>query len=1044
MKRARLVSSVAAVVALAASGVLLVGPASSAATTQPPYEPDPGAVGTLSFFDASGNQITTGSINTAPLAAYVVGSVAGRTGDHSTLLNMAQPNPNANTGNWNKDTLTGQSDYPLPAAGNPANIVTMSQTLPVSKGTSGDFRVADFIGEFPNTDPSGPGCAYSATPSGCTNTQYQNLYELRLITTNGADQNTQYENADILVSGTTWTQVYPVPSSGPTATTTALAASPASPQNAGTDVTLTATVAPGTAAGSVQFKDGSTNLGSAVAVSSGTASMHTTTLSVGTHSLTAVFTPTDSTAFSASTSTAVSYVIQSSAVSTSTTLTPTPASPITVGTQTSLDASVTPATAGGAVQFKDGATNLGSPVTVSGGHAMLNQTFAVGTHSLTAQFIPTDSTAFSGSTSLTVSYLVNPQPATPTTTALAVSLGSPQTYGTPLGMTATVTPSNAVGSVQFLDGAIVVATGTVSGGTATGTTSTLSAGDHSLTAQFVPSDATAFGTSLSAAQAVHIDPASSTTMLSATPAGTAQAGATVTLSAAITPSSATGTVQFFDGSSAIGSPATVTSGTATTTVSTLGVGDHTLTATFTADNGNVDTSTSDPVDYTITKPPPGTTATALTATPTSPAAHGATETLVATITPAAATGMVQFSDNGSPLGSPVAVSGGTAQMTTTLSDGVHLLGAAFTSSDETTFTDSSATPQSYTVNPPAQATTTTLSSTPTSPVTFGTSVSLTATVSPSTAVGSVQFVDGSTAIGSPVTVSGGTATTTTVGLEGGTHSLTAVFTPTSADSFTASTSSPVSLSVTAAATTTSLTVSPTGPIGQGDSVTMTATVNPGTAAGTVQFRSGATILGTQPLTGGTATYTSNGLPVGTALLSAVFAPTSPLDFVTSSSATVSMQVNPGPVVTSLLHNGQSVAGKALTPGESLVLTAADFGAGKTVTLTLHSTPVTLATVTADSTGVARASFTLPTTTAPGAHTITVSDGTHSVTIAITVVTAAVGGTSTSIGGVSATGGTADTGVDVRGGLLVGLALAALGAVATSVGRRGRRGQHRLG
>jgi len=52
--------------------------------------------------------------------------------------------------------------------------------------------------------------------------------------------------------------------------------------------------------GTVQFKDGDTNLGSPATVMNGTALTITSTLSAGTHSLTAVFTPTDTTNFSAS------------------------------------------------------------------------------------------------------------------------------------------------------------------------------------------------------------------------------------------------------------------------------------------------------------------------------------------------------------------------------------------------------------------------------------------------------------------------------------------------------------------------------------------------------------------------------------------------------------------------------------------------------------------------------------------------------------------------------------------------------------------------
>src|SRR6476659_6128949 len=54
---------------------------------------------------------------------------------------------------------------------------------------------------------------------------------------------------------------------------------------------------------------------------------------------------------------------------TATTLTTSPASPVAPGIQVALNATVTPATVVGTVQFKDGTTSLGNPVIVSNGTA---------------------------------------------------------------------------------------------------------------------------------------------------------------------------------------------------------------------------------------------------------------------------------------------------------------------------------------------------------------------------------------------------------------------------------------------------------------------------------------------------------------------------------------------------------------------------------------------------------------------------------------------------------------------------------------------------
>lgn len=96
----------------------------------------------------------------------------------------------------------------------------------------------------------------------------------------------------------------------PAVTATSLSVSPSSPVEQGVPVRLTATVTPATAAGTVQFKDGSAGLGNPVTVShDGIASGTTSKLAAGAHQLTAVFTPADASAFSSSTSPPVAFVV---------------------------------------------------------------------------------------------------------------------------------------------------------------------------------------------------------------------------------------------------------------------------------------------------------------------------------------------------------------------------------------------------------------------------------------------------------------------------------------------------------------------------------------------------------------------------------------------------------------------------------------------------------------------------------------------------------------------------------------------------------------
>ena len=77
------------------------------------------------------------------------------------------------------------------------------------------------------------------------------------------------------------------------------------PLGLGGIVIPTAQVAPANAAGTVQFKDGATRLGAPVPVTAGVAIGPVSTLAPGSHSLTAVFTPTNPTNFQSSTSNSV-------------------------------------------------------------------------------------------------------------------------------------------------------------------------------------------------------------------------------------------------------------------------------------------------------------------------------------------------------------------------------------------------------------------------------------------------------------------------------------------------------------------------------------------------------------------------------------------------------------------------------------------------------------------------------------------------------------------------------------------------------------------
>jgi Big-like domain-containing protein len=784
-----------------------------AATTLPTsLTNDPGAtLGGVDFFNASGVQITTGPL-TAPFAAFAVAQNAPATAQspQKAALYAYTPVLGEAPGSWSGAQIHHvTSAYPVTA---PADLAGLPSANVVYTATTKDTSLSTYVSLFPNTDTS-------------TTDGYAGIYTIRVIDING-----DYAKADILISGSTWTQedgtfTPPTSGSGPTATTTAVTANPDSPITAGTSVTFTATVTP-TAAGAVQFMDGAATLGSPVTVTTGTATYTTTSLSAATHSITAVFTPTESTAFSPSTSTALSYVVNASgATATSTAIAANPGGPVTSGTSVMFTATVTPSTAPGSVQFMDGTSTLGSPVTVADGLATFTTSnLSVDTHSITAVFTSSTPSAFASSTSLPLSIEVDAStgsgPAT-TTTQLTANPTSPTTAGTSVTFTATVSPSSAAGSMQFMDGTNALGSPvTVSSGSATSAAiTTLSTTTHSITAVFTPTDSAAFTSSTSdplsyVVNAAGTSPTQTSTTVTASPVSPTTSGTSVTFTATVTPSAAAGTVQFMDGTSALGSPVTVSSGTATSAaVTTLSTATHSITAVFTPTNSALyTTSTSTALSYVINAVgTPVTTTTALTSTLASPTTTtGTSVTFTATLTPNAAVGTVQFMNGTTAMGSPVAVSSGTATYTTSFGAAAsYSITAVFTPTSTAAYTTSTSTAINVVVTG-ATVTSTALAVSPASTAAVGANVQLTATLTPSTAIGSVGFYDGTTSLGTVAVASGSATLSTTTLAVGSTHSFVATFTPTDATAFKTSQSPAVAYTITAADTTTPTLTGPDG------------------------------------------------------------------------------------------------------------------------------------------------------------------------------------------------------------------------------------------
>lgn len=427
----------------------------------------------------------------------------------------------------------------------------------------------------------------------------------------------------------------------------------------GDSVDFTATVsvvAPGAGAptGFVTFRDNGSFLAT-VALSGNTAILSTSSLSGGSHSITATY---DGDASFSSSSDSVGQTVAAAASTTS--LTSTPASS-TYGDSVTFTATVSSAagTPTGTVLFKNGTTELGSR-TLSGGVATLSTSALVaGSYTITAEYQGDGNfDASAGSTSQVV-----------VKASTSTSLGSsknPSATGESVTFTATVSGVGTLGgqvifTIDGIDGDPVA----LSDNVATFSTSALGFGAHAITARFM-GDANHNGSSSNTVtqDVLH----ATTTVVSGTPSSSS-VGESVTFTATISGAGAlaTGSVIFKDNGVQIGT-GTATDGVATFTTSALLAGTHSITAHYAGDSTHAG-SASGALSYQVGK---ANSSTAVVSS-ASPSNFGQSVTFTATVTVpgTTATGTVTFMDGSTVLGTRT-LSGGPATLaTSSLSSGNH-------------------------------------------------------------------------------------------------------------------------------------------------------------------------------------------------------------------------------------------------------------------------------------------------------------------------------------------------------------------------------------
>ncbi|WP_193611590.1 Ig-like domain repeat protein [Nocardioides lijunqiniae] len=653
----------------------------------------------------------------------------------------------------------------------------------------------------------------------------------------------------------------------------------------GRTVTLTSSVSAteGTLDGTVEFREGGTLLGTRP-LASGAAELVLSDVGPGPHSYTATFVPSSASHVGSTSPTRTATVFVATATALTATLD---------ARRITLAAEVTgPGSPSGVVRFRDGGVLVGT-VPLSGGAATLTLEAVVpGEHTYTATFEATNPEAYGSSTSAPRAVVVDRVATTTTLQATAT--------GRTVTLVASVTASSGAptGTVELREGASVVATVTLSNGTATRTLNGVAFGPHSYTATFVPTGTVHLG-SASASQATTVLGSTTTTLDGSV------SGRTVTLTASVasdgTP--AVGRVTFYRGTGPFFA-ADVVAGTVVTTQTNVVPGDYTYTEKFVPTNSANHNASESPAT-------PVTVAKAVSATTLEAAVSNRTVTLDAAVTvpSGAAAGQVRFREGETVVGT-VTLSSGAARLTLgTVAPGAHTYTATFVPSDSVTYAGSVSAERSVEVA--RIATTTGLAA-----VVDGRTVTLTAVpaTTSGTLTGAVELREGD-ALLDTVPLTGGSSVLALTGVTPGQHSYTATFVPTGT-THAGSTSPTRTVTVAAVATVTGLSVQVSG-----RTVTLDANVTSalGTPAGDLVLRDGTTVVGTVALVDGAATLELSSVVPGAHSYTATFAPSDTVRHGASQSPARVVTVDPIATTTSLTATyagGRSLTLEAQVAGDS--------------------------------------------------------------------------------------------------------------------------------
>lgn len=379
------------------------------------------------------------------------------------------------------------------------------------------------------------------------------------------------------------------------------------------------------------------------------------------------------------------------------------ANPSAFGQSLTFTATVTGAgKPGGTVTFMDGTTTLGSStLNASGVATFTDSVLAVGAHSITANYAGDANDL--ASVSSVLSETVN-KAATSLTLASSLPTSNPGQSVTFTATLSVVSPGagSLGGTIQFqIDGSNYGTLVAVSGGSASVSDSGLSSGSHTITAIYGGDANFASSNANPLTQTVTGPTATTTTLLAS--ANPAVFGQSITFTATVTGVGApSGTITFMDGTITLGSSNLSASGVATFTGSSLAVGGHSITASYSGDAKDL-ASVSSVLSETVNKA--ATNLGLVSSSPTSSAGQSVMFTAtLSVIAPGAGmpSGTIEFMIDGSSLASIFPISGGMASFSdASLSAGSHTITAIYSGDLNFDASTSSGLTHTVTVPPPA-------------------------------------------------------------------------------------------------------------------------------------------------------------------------------------------------------------------------------------------------------------------------------------------------------------------------------------------------------